>query len=232
MTTELESRRPALRLDNSHPDMFGQTPSQTVGPYFHYGLPWKGGADLTGQLEIGARPDLYPVSHYVLRNPASASEMPMGEVIDIIGCVLDGRGDPVPDAMIEIWQANSVGRYYSTDDTRKDPPMDPHFIGFGRAATAEDGSYRFRTIYPGRVPGGGNILQAPHIAVSVFARGLLNRLVTRIYFDGAEGNGEDPILNLVEEERRSTLLAVRSAPDRWTFDIVLQGDNETVFFTI
>ncbi len=214
--------------DNQSPELFGQTPSQTVGPFFHYGLPWKGGADLIGQSDLGARPELFPEEHYVLK-PSTPRGAVAGEIIEISGLVTDGDGAPVPDAMIEIWQANAAGRYASADDTRDDLPLDPNFIGFGRASTGADGVYRFRTIRPGRVPGPGNSLQAPHIAIGVFGRGLVKRLVTRLYFDGAPENEDDPILALVPEDRRDTLIA-RGSNGAWRFDIVLQGAGETVFF--
>lgn len=231
MTTELESRNAAQRQDNQDPALFGQTPSQTVGPFFHYGLPWKGGADLVGRSEMGARPDLMPPEHYLL-GTSRLGGTPQGEVIELAGCVYDGQGTPVADAMIEIWQANAAGRYASSDDARDELPLDPHFIGFGRSSTDNAGVYRFRTIRPGRVPGPGNTLQAPHLAVSVFGRGLLKRLATRIYFADGEGNETDPILSLVPEERRHTLIARRKADGSWWLDIVLQGGDETVFFDL
>jgi protocatechuate 3,4-dioxygenase alpha subunit len=221
---------PAPRLDNQDADLFGQTPSQTVGPFFHYGLPWKGGADLVGQSDMGARPELFPEAHYVL-NLAPPKGAVSGETIVLEGVVYDAGGQPVPDAMIEIWQANAAGRYASPDDHRTDLPLDEGFIGFGRASTSEEGIYRFRTVMPGAVPGPGNSLQAPHIAVSVFGRGLIKRLVTRVYFAGQEANETDPILALVPIERRDTLIA-RKVDDAWRFDIVLQGARETVFFDI
>lgn len=214
--------------DNQSPELFGQTPSQTVGPYFHYGLPWKGGADLVGQSDLGARPELFPEEHYVLNQSAPRGPV-SGAAIEIMGRVLDGEGRPVPDAMVEIWQANEAGRYASPGDTRTALPLDPGFSGFGRAATGEDGLFRFRTIRPGRTPGPGDSLQAPHIAVGVFGRGLLKRLVTRIYFEDAPENQYDPILALVRAERRDTLIA-KWADGIWQFDIVLQGARETVFF--
>ena len=145
MTIDPADLRPAARADNQDPALFGQTPSQTVGPFFHYGLPWKGGADLVGRSDMGARPELIPEAHYVL-NLSAPTGTPCGEVIEITGRVLDGRGAPVPDAMIELWQANAAGRYRSVDDPRDEVPIDPHFVGFGRAATGQDGRYRFRTI--------------------------------------------------------------------------------------
>jgi protocatechuate 3,4-dioxygenase alpha subunit len=214
--------------DDLGPEPFGQTPSQTVGPFFHYSLPWRGGADLVGQSDLGARPDLFPPSHD--RLTASRKHGPVtGEIIEITGRVLDGDGAAVPDALIEIWQANAAGRYASPADARAELPLDPNFLGFGRAATAADGTYRFRTIRPGRVPGPGNSLQAPHIAIGILGRGLLKRLVTRLYFAGEAGNDEDPILALVPESRRPTLFAVE-AEGVWRFDIILHGPRETVFF--
>ncbi len=202
-----------------------------VGPFFHYGLPWKGGADLVGQSELGARPDLFPDAHDVL-NRSRVTGIPAGQVIEIAGRVLDGSAVPVPDAMLEIWQADAAGRYASPDDRREDIPLDPHFIGFGRAAVSAEGVYRFRTIRPGRVPGPGNQLQAPHIAISVFGRGLLKRLTTRLYFADGEGNEVDPILSIVPAQRRGTVTAQLRADGIWWLDIVLQGENETVFFDI
>lgn len=228
---DLETRTTAPRQDNLDPALFGQTPSQTVGPFFHYGLPWKGGADLVGQSAMGARPELFPEDHYVLNIPSSTGT-PRGEMIEIAGCVRDSAGQAVPDAMIEIWQANVAGRYASAEDARDDVPLDPHFIGFGRAATDGDGIYRFRTIRPGRVPGPGNSLQAPHLALSVFARGVLKRLVTRLYFADGQGNDTDPVLRAVPEERRATLIAQRHNDGIWWLDIVLSGQNETVFFDL
>lgn len=231
MAIDPVDRVTAPRLDNQDPTLFGQTPSQTVGPFFHYGLPWKGGADLVGKSDMGARPELFPEDHYVL-NLSSATGTPVGEVIEVTGHVIDGNGDVVPDAMIELWQANAAGRYASDDDTREEAPRDPHFIGFGRASTDVDGVYRFRTIRPGRVPGPGNSLQAPHLALSVFGRGLIKRLATRLYFADGEGNDVDPILNAVPEARRGVLVAQRKDDGSWWLDIVLKGDNETVFFDL
>ena len=231
MTTDLETRATALRLDNQDPAVFGQTPSQTVGPFFHYGLPWKGGADLVGKSDMGARPELFPEDHYVL-NLSAPTGIPQGETIEVAGCVFDGNGAIVPDAMIEIWQANAAGRYASLDDPRDDVPVDPHFVGFGRASTSAEGIYRFRTIRPGRVPGPGNSLQAAHLAVSVFGRGLIKRLATRLYFADGEGNDTDPVLAAVPADRRDTLIAHRKDDGSWWLDIHLQGERETVFFDL
>ena len=158
--------------------------------------------------------------------------VPQGQRIIVSGRVLDDRGRAVPNTVLEIWQANAAGRYASVDDARDDAPLDPHFVGFGRASVDADGVYRFRTIRPGRVPGPGNTLQAPHLAVSVFGRGILKRLATRLYFDGGDGNDVDPVLCAVPEARRHTLIARQQADGRWWFDIHLQGDRETVFFAL
>ncbi|MGP7795214.1 protocatechuate 3,4-dioxygenase subunit alpha [Sphingomonas sp. CLY1604] len=221
MTIDVADRRPEPRHDNQDPALFGQTPSQTVGPFFHYGLPWKGGADLVGQSDMGARPELMPEAHYVL-NLSSPTGTPMGQVIELAGRVVDGAGAAVPDAMLEIWQADAAGLYFG------EPGADPHFVGFGRAATAEDGSYRFRTIMPGSI----GPHHAPHIAVSVFARGLIKRLATRMYFDRFAENHCDPVLSLVPDDRRATLIARAGDGHCWTLDIALQGERETVFFDL
>jgi protocatechuate 3,4-dioxygenase alpha subunit len=215
----LGHEEPAPRADNLDPAHFGQTPWQTVGPFFHYSLPWKGGADLLGASPLGARPDLFPASHDHLHQAPAKPDVP-GERIELLGRVLDAAGAPVPDAMVEIWQADSEGRYAADG-----------FAGFGRCATSEAGEFRFLTIRPGRVPGPGNSLQAPHIAIGVFGRGLLKRLVTRLYFDGDPSNDEDPILELVPAARRPTLLA-NLRDGVWQFDIRLQGASETVFFDV
>ena len=188
------------------------SPSQTVGPFFHIALDRPAWSDLTAD---GAT----------------------GEKIYIEGRVLDGNRAPVADALLEIWQANAVGRYDHPEDTQ-DKPLDPKFRGFGRASTGADGSYRFTTIRPGPVPGRGNTMQAPHINLTVFARGLLNRLVTRIYFADEPSNATDPVLSAIEDPMaRRTLLAERKGggakhPVAYAFDIVLQGDGETAFFDI
>lgn len=223
-------RNAARRVDNQDPAVFGQTPWQTVGPFFHYGLPWKGGADLAGSSEMGARPDLFGEAHYVLNLPA-ATGVPDGDTITIVGRVLAADGTAVTDAMVEVWQADAAGRYPGPDP-RDGAPVDPHFIGFGRAAIDPDGYFRFRTIRPGRVPGPGNSLQAPHIAVAVFGRGILKRLATRLYFADGAGNADDPILTLVPPERRGTLIARDAGDATWRFDIRLGGKDETVFFAL
>jgi protocatechuate 3,4-dioxygenase alpha subunit len=140
-----------------------------------------------------------------------------GEVITITGRVFDGAGAPMTDACIEIWQSS--------------PPADEHFTGFGRAATDAQGRFRFKTLMPGPVPGPGNSQQAPHLALTVLARGLLIHLTSRVYFDGQPENENDPILELVPPERRGTLIATKTG-DEWTLDLHLQGEKETVFFEI
>ena len=188
------------------------TASQTVGPFFRFGLERKELRDLT-------------------RNGAS------GTKIRIEGKVLDGDGAPVREALLEIWQANEAGRYAHPEDTQ-DKPIDSHFVGFGRCCTEDDGSYSFITVRPGQVPGRGNALQAPHIALSVFARGMLKREVTRIYFaDEQKANEIDPVLSRIEDLRvRETLLARPEAGKAdmpvYRFDIRLQGEGETAFFDI
>jgi protocatechuate 3,4-dioxygenase alpha subunit len=185
-----------------------QTPSQTIGPFFGPFLLYAGCENLV-------------------------DEQTQGKRITIVGRVIDGEGNPVPDAMVEIWQANAAGRYAHPADMREEPTLDPHFIGFGRCGTSDDGTFRFETIKPGRVPAPNGASQAPHLEVGVFARGLLKRLATRCYFADESANGEDPILALVPSERRATLIAPAiedAVQTHYRFDIVLRGPNETVFF--
>jgi len=208
--------------DNQSNELFGQTPSQTVGPFFHYGLPWKGGADLVGATDIGARPDLMPEDHYLLAQSHATVTEPV-ETITIEGVVVDGQGVPTPDVMVEIWQADPTGRYAGESNSG--------FIGFGRSSTSEAGVYRFVTVKPGAVTDSDGMIQAPHIAFSILGRGMLTRLVTRLYFDGDVANESDPILGFVPHARRDTLIA-KARDGVWRFDIVLQGVRETVFFDI
>ena len=156
-----------------------------------------------------------------------------GERIRLSCIVLDGEGAPIPDAMIEIWQADAEGKYNHPVDWQE-KVADAECGGFGRLATDENGMCMFETVRPGRVAGNDGGLQAPHLEISVFARGVLNRLVTRAYFDGDPANLEDPILSLVPTERRATLMAhedSRKAGD-WRFEIRLCGEDETVFFDV
>ena len=147
----------------------------------------------------------------------------------IRGTVTDGAGDVIPDAMIETWQADPNGRFDHPDDPRG---RVAGFRGFGRCPTEADGTYGILTLLPGAVPGNDGKDQAPHIDVSVFARGMLNRVVTRIYFpDFAEANAADAVLNSVPEHRRDTLIATRTE-DGYRFDVRVQGAGETVFFDV
>lgn len=182
------------------------TPSQTVGPYLHLGL--------TDQRCVSC----------------VAGAGVQGERVWLTFRVIDGNGAPVPDAMIELWQADAEGNYPSTD-TSSDVAA---FAGFGRMASGEDGSCTFETIKPGRVPGPGDTLQAPHINVSVLGRGILKRLSTRVYFAGDPVNAEDSVLALVPEARRITLYAQPDADHEssWLFDVRLCGEGETVFFDV
>jgi protocatechuate 3,4-dioxygenase, alpha subunit len=189
------------------------TGSQTVGPFYHFALSRPEWSDLTRR---GTK----------------------GRKIKIEGFIYDGEAKPCPDAFLELWQANAAGRYNHPDD-RQDKPLDPNFVGFGRTLTDAKGRYRFTTIMPGPVPGRGNTLQAPHIQVNLFARGILKHLATRIYFaDQAEANAADPVLGLIDDPaRRTTLVAQPGKPGKdklpvYRFDIRLQGDAETVFFDV
>jgi protocatechuate 3,4-dioxygenase alpha subunit len=182
------------------------TPSQTIGPFFHDALIDEDRSELVA-------PD----------HPSA---------IRIKGTVYDGAGDVVPDAMVEIWQANPAGRYNDPKDDREDLPLDPMtFSGFGRSATVDGGKFYFVTLKPGALPGPRGQAQAPHIWVSVFARGLLKRAVTRLYFpEEEEANQSDPVLSSIEDpELRRTLIAVDKG-GFLRFDIRLQGDNQTLFF--
>lgn len=181
------------------------TPSQTIGPFFHDAL-----------LDRD-RSELVPPDR--------------PEAIRIVGTVYDGAGEVVPDAMVEIWQANAAGRYNHPADDRNDLPLDEDFSGFGRSGTDDGGEFSFVTVKPGPVPGQDGELQAPHLMVSVFARGLLKRLVTRIYFpDEEEANARDHVLSSIEDrELRKTLIA-REEGGALRFDIHLQGEGQTAFF--
>jgi protocatechuate 3,4-dioxygenase alpha subunit len=156
-----------------------------------------------------------------------------GERVHLLCRIFDGDGAPVPDAVIEIWHANALGKYPHPEDPQQKPD-DPDCFGFGRLAVAEDGSCTFETIKPGRVPGPEDTWQAPHINVSIFARGLLKRLTTRLYFAGDPSNSQDPILALVPAGRRDTLLARPdpALPGSWRFEVRLSGEGETVFFDV
>jgi protocatechuate 3,4-dioxygenase, alpha subunit len=184
------------------------TPSQTVGPFFSIGC------DRLKTIE--------PVETGIT-----------GEHIEIRGRVIDGEGTGVPDAMLEVWQANGAGKYDHPEDSQ-DKAIEANFKGFGRVSTGAIGDFRLLTIRPGPVPGPDGRKQAPHIVVSVFMRGLLRRLVTRIYFPDETANDGDFVLTFVEPGRRGTLIAKKVAGENNEFEwnVVLQGQDETVFFDI
>ena len=179
---------------------------QTVGPYFRIGLE--------------------PLYTWELASDGAAADR-----IIVEGRVVDALGAPIPDAVLEIWQANAAGKYAHEEDTQ-DKPLDPQFKGFGRIPTNEDGRFRFATIKPGPVPGPGDSDQSPHLVVTVLMRGLLRGLVTRAYFPGEPLLSSDPILKLVEPSRRATLILQPSqeTPTVFQWEIRLQGEDETVFF--
>lgn len=189
-------------------DLLGQTPSQTVGPFFAYSL----------------TPEQYGYGWVTLAGPDMADDATQGERIIFEGQVLDGAGQPVTDAMVEIWQADSNG-VYATESGRN-----TRFTGFGRAGTGvlSNGLFRFTTVKPGAP----SASEAPHINIIVTMRGLLMHTFTRAYFYGDAHNASDPVLTQVPEDRRGTLLARQTAPGTWRFDIHMQGDAETVFFDL
>ena len=178
--------------------------SQTVGPYLHIGLTWLNTARIAGP---GVK----------------------GERITVQGRLLDGDGAAVSDGLLEIWQANGAGRYAHPED-RQEKALDKGFRGFGRIPTDARGVFEFTTIKPGSVPGPGGKPQAPHLAVTIFMRGLLKQLSTRLYFPGEPANTQDPVLQRVPAARRATLVARRKAKGVLQWNIVLQGRDETVFF--
>jgi protocatechuate 3,4-dioxygenase alpha subunit len=186
--------------------VFGTTPSQTVGPYFAIGLPFEDGPHVVPPGTPGA--------------------------IRIRGCVYDGGGDPIPDNLIETWQADPEGNFADLHGYGGQSAL-AGFRGFARCGfEAGDGSYEIVTVKPGRVPDNSGGLQAPHIDVSVFARGMLQRVVTRIYFaDEPDANAQDLVLRSVPAERRATLLA-QPIEGGYRFDIHIQGPGETVFFAV
>jgi len=183
------------------------TPSQTVGPYLHIGLDW-------------------------LTTSSLVSPETEGQHIVLQGCLLDTDGQPIPDGMIEIWQANAHGKYAHPDDHQA-KTLTQNFMGFGRLSTDEQGGFRFSTIKPGTVPHHDGSLQASHIMVQVFARGLIKQLVTRVYFPN-DDHSHDLVLKHVPVERRHTLVAstTKDNPNVFNWNIALGGENETVFFTI
>jgi len=186
-----------------------QTPSQTVGPFFHYAL-----TDTPGQNIL-------------------VTDETQGDRILLKGQVTDGEGEVIPDAMIEIWQADTNGIYNHPEDPNQ-AEADTNFAGFGRVPTDSNGIYTFKTVKPGIVAYDDEKQQAPHVNVRIFARGMLIHAYTRLYFsDEEEANADDPILNLVPEERRHTLIALREDKGdlvTYCMNISMQGDNETAFF--
>jgi protocatechuate 3,4-dioxygenase alpha subunit len=186
--------------------IFATTPSQTVGPYFAIGLPWPEGPHAVADGAPGA--------------------------FTISGTVYDGAGAPVPDHLIETWQPDPDGRFADMHSHGGSSEMEG-FRGFARYGVEDgDGTFEIVTVKPGRVKEPGGALQAPHIDVSLFARGMLHRVVTRIYFgDEEQANAEDPVLGRVPAERRETLIAI---PEHggYRFDIRLQGPGETIFFAV
>jgi protocatechuate 3,4-dioxygenase alpha subunit len=190
---------------DSRPKSDGPTPWQTVGPFFHDALPYDAGRHVAGPDRNGA---------FVLT-----------------GQVLDGEGNPVPDSLVEIWQADEHGRFVEAPGLY-DEVAGNGFRGFGRSDADAEGRYELRTVKPGVVPTLDGRAQAPHIAMSVFARGMLRRAVTRVYFeDEPEANAADPLLSSLDEARRGTLVATRTASG-YRFDVRIQGDDETVFLDV
>ena len=185
----------------------GLTPSQTAGPY----------------LSIGMLRELVTPR---LVDPSAP------RAIVVSGLLLDGAGEPVPDGVIEAWQANPAGRYAHPDDDRKELALEDGFRGFSRSGTAPTGRFELVIVKPGPVPWPAGGLQAPHLELGVFARGLLKRLVTRMYFpDEVEANAADPVLSRLDERQRETMVA-QSDGDGLRFDIVLQGPGQTTFFAV
>jgi protocatechuate 3,4-dioxygenase alpha subunit len=184
---------------------FQATPWQTVGPYYRLGLE--------------------PLYHTDI-----AAADAKGERVQITGTVHDGIGNPVSDAVLELWQADADGIYAHVEDPRHGD-HDPAFHGWGRVPTDEHGRFSFTTIKPGRVPGLKGAAQAPHIVALVFMRGLLKAAPTRIYFSDEASKGEDGILALVPAPRRGTLIAQQTAPGQYAWDVRMQGEGETVFFS-
>jgi protocatechuate 3,4-dioxygenase alpha subunit len=183
--------------------------SQTIGPFFHVYFDEKG---VTGCV---------------------AAAKAKGERIRLAVRMMDGDGTLISDAMLELWQADAAGIYNHPDDPRRGQ-ADPAVLGFGRLPTNDDGVCEFETVKPGRVPGSNGVFQAPHFNITVFGRGLLKGLSTRIYLAGDPANHEDPVLALVPPNRSETLMARPDPqhPGIWRIDLRLCGDGETVFFDV
>lgn len=180
------------------------TGSQTVGPFFKIGLSWLYRADIGGSARAGER-------------------------VRIRGVVYDGDGLPIPDAVIEIWQADAQGRYATSPDGQA--TAEAELMGFGRVPTDAHGAYELRTVKPGPVPHPSGSLQAPHLSVTVFMRGLLKPVCSRLYFPDEPSNAQDPVLLAVPEARRATLIARKGPENVLEWDVRMQGANETVFFS-
>lgn len=197
------------------------TPSQTVGPFYAYGLTPKGRAKWD------------PNGHYAWKETIGDNLVTpdvVGDRIRITGGIYDGDGKPIPDAMLEIWQADGRGRYANDPGSRE--RSNAAFKGHGRSACDKDGVFLFDTVKPGAVPGPQGEMQAPHIVVCIFGRGMLRQVYTRMYFpDEAAANAADPILALVPADRRETLIAKKDG-EGYRFDVRMQGGDETVFFEI
>ena len=193
-----------------------QTASQSIGPFFNHILV----ASSKGRPRFMGRS--------LLRSGTK------GERIRIVGSIVDGNGNPVNPAMVEIWQADADGRYRHQQDARENEDHDENFPGFGRTHTDMNGRFSFETVKPGPVQGRNNVPQAPHINVTIFIQGLDTHLFTRLYFaDEPEANAIDPVLSSVEESRRVTLVAKRRETRGvvvYEFKIRMRGDGETVFF--
>jgi protocatechuate 3,4-dioxygenase alpha subunit len=182
--------------------MGGQTPSQTVGPFFEYALPYEGGPELVAPHDPDA--------------------------VRIVGAVFDGAGDPVDDALVEIWQANRAGRYRHPEDGRDELALEPGFTGFGRCPTDAEGRFGFVTVKPGATPP-----HAPFVNVIVFARGLLRHLFTRIYFpDEGPANEGDPLLASIDDPAVRATLIAHPLDGVLRFDIHLQGERQTAFLDV
>ena len=186
--------------DDSVTRSAGPTPWQTVGPFFHFALPFETGPQLVSDDLVDA--------------------------VGLSGAVLDGEGRPIPDALVEVWQAGPDGKFAQRTGIHEKPTG---FRGFGRCSTDADGEYEFVTVKPAGVPTTEGKPQAPHIAMSVFARGMLRRVVTRVYFDDEpDANATDPLLTELGADRAATLVA-RTTAGGYRFDVRFQGSDETVF---
>jgi protocatechuate 3,4-dioxygenase alpha subunit len=216
------SERPRPRYDV----YLGQTPGQTLGPFFHQGL--------LRTRSVFQVPGLCRDERDVFDGELAAPGA-FGEPIIIEGNVHDGLSMPIADALLEAWQANGHGRYHHPLDPSS-KALDPRFRGFGRVATDARGAYAFLSVKPGAVPGPHGSWQAPHVNLVLGARGMTRHAFTRIYFEDDPALAADPVLALVPEPRRQTLVArrtgARDGASVYRFDVFLQGERETVFFEL